>query len=222
MKFLIVVSLVGLTLANPVPAPRTRCDAKFPTSGLSSKYYEAIAHAIHSLDLQALHKFNPIANGANIPTVNMNLQADQKVLEFTPNNPTSGDFSTDPMNLVDRVLSRVGVSDDGLGNNWTPLERLVHNFHMMDLWNKIKPVFDKIQVDVNVCACLKDVQESGVHGAVEWVAAHYARGTPITLLNRPIPVLNDAKTWTLWKDRLLHYYNQQDLHDAAYFLKCAA
>lgn len=98
------------------------------------------------------------------------------------------------MNLVDRVLARVGVSDDGLGENWTPLERVVHNFHMKDLWNKLKPVFDSMTVEKSVCDCLTDVNESGIRGAVGWVAAHYARGTPITLLDRPIPVLKDAET----------------------------
>ena len=124
------------------------------------------------------------------------------------------------MNLVDRVLARVGVSDDGLGENWTPLERVVHNFHMKDLWNKLKPVFDSVSVDKATCECLTNVDDSGIKGAVEWVAAHYARGTPITLLNRPIPVLKDAETWKLWKDRLLHYYTQDALKDAAMFLRC--
>jgi len=47
------------------------------------------------------------------------------------------------MNLIDRVLTRVGVTDDGLGANWTPLERIVHNFHMKDLWSKMMPVCNK-------------------------------------------------------------------------------
>lgn len=126
------------------------------------------------------------------------------------------------MNLVDRVLAKVGVSDDGLGSNWTPLERVVHNFHMKDLWNKLKPVFNSVSVDKETCACLTDVDESGIRTAVEWVAAHYARGTPITLLNRPIPVLKDAETWKLWKERLLHYYTPEALKDAAMFLRCKA
>lgn len=124
------------------------------------------------------------------------------------------------MNLIDRVLSRVGVSDDGLGENWTPLERVVHNFHMKDLWHKIKPIHDSIAVDHSTCACLLNTNSSGVYPAVEWVARHYAKGTPITLLNRPIPVLKDAETWKLWRERLLHYYTPTSLRDAAYFLKC--
>ena len=154
--------------------------------------------------------------------MNMNLHSEQKVLEHAPNNPLGHDFATPEMNLIDRVLTRVGVSDDGLGANWSPLERIVHNFHMKDLWSKIKPVFDNVKVDSDTCSCLLDMQENGVRAAVEWVAHHYAHGTPITLLDRPIPVLNDAETWKVWKARLLNYYTPKALYDAAYFLKCAA
>lgn len=129
------------------------------------RYWESIGHAIHSMDVQSLQMFNPKATEDNkIPTVNMNLHSSQKVLlpslPFTlttsnkfnfssslwkvldnaPHNPLPQEFETSEMNLIDRVLTRVGVSDDGLGANWTPLERIVHNFHMIDLWNKIKPV----------------------------------------------------------------------------------
>ncbi len=57
--------------------------------------------------------------------------------------------------------------------------------------------------------------------SVEWVADHYKSGTPITLLNRPIPKLADASSWKVWKGRLLHYYTTQALADAAQYLYCA-
>ena len=34
------------------------------------------------------------------------------------------------MNAMDSVLSKVGKEDDGLGKNWSPIERVVHHFHM--------------------------------------------------------------------------------------------
>jgi len=191
-------------------------------SGLSNSYWESIGHAIHSMDVQSLQMFNPkVSEDNKIPTVNMNLQSSQKVLDNAPNDPLPQDFSTSEMNLIDRVMTRVGVTDDGLGANWTPLERIVHNFHMKDLWNKIKPVYEKVHVDPVVCECLLNLEKSGVRPAVDWVANHYAKGTPITLLDRPIPVLKDSSDWKIWKDRLLHYYSQEALFDAAYFLKCA-
>jgi len=221
--FVVVLTLVALCAAEPVPVPKTglKCDVKFPRSGLSAKYYENIGHAVHSMTLEILKMFSGKATVKNdIPTVNMNLAADQKVLDFAPSDPVGNDFSTPQMNVVDHVLQGVGVTDDGLGKNWSPVERLVHHFHMIDLWNKIKEVYDSVEVDPEVCACLTNTRTNGVRGSVEWVAHHYATGTPITLLNRAIPKLTDANSWSIWKDRLLHYYTKQALLDAAYFLKC--
>jgi len=222
---IIAVVCVALVQCEPVPAPNTNCKVKNPNSGLSDSYWESIGHAIHSLDIQSLQMFIPRANEDNkIPTVNMNMSAPIKVLDNAPNNPLTHDFFTPEMNLIDRILTRVGVSDDGLGVNWTPLERIVHNFHMRDLWSALKPSFDKVnfKVDATVCECLLNVHESGVRSAVEWIANHYAKGTPISLLNRPIPVLEDSEDWKIWKDRLLHYYTEEALFDASYFLRCAA
>jgi hypothetical protein len=195
----------------------------FPKAGLTEKYWESIAHAIHSMDLDSLKTFHPNAGPDNkIPTVNIDLHNGPKVLDFAPQlEKPSEDFATSAMALVDTVLSRVGKSDDGLGPNWTPLERIVHNFHMRDLWAKIKPVFDTIKVDKDVCDCLtSDLEANGIRPAVAWIANHYARGTPITLLNRPIPVLKEHKTWSIWRQRLIHYYIKDAINDAAYFLKC--
>jgi len=223
LVFAVISLLVVAAVADPVPVALKRCDVMFPKAELTNTYWEAIAHAVHSMDLDSLRQFQPNSGSDNIvPTVNLNLHTGPKVLDSAPQlQPPSPDFATDAMALVDSVLSRVGQSDDGLGPNWTPLERVVHNFHMRDLWAKIKPVFDQIQVQPDVCRCLTaDLKANGIRPAVEWIANHYARGTPITLLNRPIPVLSDHKTWTIWRQRLIHYYTPAAIHDAAYFLKC--
>ncbi|CAF0752851.1 unnamed protein product [Didymodactylos carnosus] len=64
-------------------------------------------------------------------------------------------------------------------------------------------------------------KKSGIHDAVSWIANHYQVGTSITLLGRPIPKLNDAKSWEFWKYDLLHYYDKRALNDAARFIHCA-
>jgi len=223
--FVAVIALAIVACSGePVPAPAQglRCDVRHPAAGLSDRYFETIGHAIHSMTSEALSLFKAVVSPRNsIPTVNMNLKAARKVLGSAPSDPVGHDFYSPEMNLVDHVLSGVGVTDDGLGANWSPVERLVHHFHMMDLWLKIKTVYDKTEVDEKVCSCLSNVAGNGIRGAVEWVARHYATGTPITLLNRDIPKLTDAKSWGIWKDRLLHYYTQEALQDAAYFLKCS-
>jgi len=73
----------------------------------------------------------------------------------------------------------------------------------------------------DLCDCLLDTTSNGIYQAVHWVAEHYKSGTPITLLNRPIPKLKDADSWKVWKKRLLYYYKRPSLYDSSLFLYCA-
>lgn len=49
------------------------------------------------------------------------------------------------MNTVDMVLSQIGQPTDGLGPNWSPLERIVHKFHMKDLWERLRVEYDMVE-----------------------------------------------------------------------------
>jgi hypothetical protein len=46
-------------------------------------------------------------------------------------------FTTNTMNIIDAILSRIGEDDDGLGPNWSSTERIVHKFHMHDVWSRV-------------------------------------------------------------------------------------
>ena len=46
------------------------------------------------------------------------------------------------MNTIDRILSQIGKSDDGLGSYWSPIERVAHVFHMWDLWYEVLNVYN--------------------------------------------------------------------------------
>ena len=117
----------------------------------------------------------------------------------------------------------IGKSDDGLGAHWSSTERIVHKFHMWDLWLRLQKEVRELtpKPTSSVCKCVLDVESNGVLQAVKWIAAHYESGTPITLLDRPIPKLVDSETWAFWKNDLLHYYTPAALHDAAVYLHCA-
>jgi hypothetical protein len=212
------------------------CSAELDAN-LSGNFNETIAHAIHSINVEALRLFNPAATEKNvIPTVS--LSSPGKVLPYAPLTSCGGmggasntkDFATPMMNTIDNILSSIGEKDDSLGPNWSPLERVVHVFHMKDLWQKVKEVHSArvagSRPSDTLCSCLLDSQASDapkqIHDAVKWVADHYESGTPITLLNRPIPKLQDASSWKdVWKPRLLHYYDSASLYDAAVYLDCA-
>lgn len=73
-----------------------------------------------------------------------------QVLSYAPNNQYGADFNMVAMNLVDQVLSKVGKSDDGLGPNWTPIERVAHKLHMWDLWTKIQSKYNSVEEPSNV------------------------------------------------------------------------
>ncbi|CAG2223986.1 unnamed protein product [Mytilus edulis] len=141
-----------------------------------------------------------------------------------PSNLIGQDFETDSMNVLDNILSNLGSHNDGLGPNWSGLERVAHSFHMWDLWMKIfNSAWKTVKANPphkELCKCVLDVENNSIKTAVGWVANHYKSGTPITLLNRAIPKLVDATTWTVWKNRLLHYYTDEALKDAATYLLC--
>ncbi|XP_052782075.1 uncharacterized protein LOC128218448 [Mya arenaria] len=220
MQFLLLGLCVAVTAAQTLD-----CGRAFPQAGISRNYNETIAHAIHAMTVTGLKIFNPKATAVNyVPTVNQDLNQPETVLAHAPEVPLGNDFSTLTMNIVDNILSTLGNSKDGLGPHWSPVERVAHVFHMWDLWYKVResasPEVEKNPPSDDVCICLASTDVNGIKRAVGWVADHYKTGTPITLLNRPIPKLADAASWAVWKDRLLHYYTPEALRDAAMYLHC--
>lgn len=224
MLFLLVVQVVGLICTSA--AAKSRCGELYISYDLSRNFNETIAHTIHSMTVQGLRLFNPRVNEDNhVPTVNHNIKDEEHlVIPYAPEDPIGEDFSTETLNIIDTILSRIGLDDDGLGPNWSSTERIVHKFHMIDVWHRVKEVFLEVQQNPpedDLCECLMDTSSNGILQAVHWVAEHYKSGTPITLLNRPIPKLKDADSWKIWKRRLLYYYKRPSLYDSSVFLYCA-
>ena len=224
MKVLLVLLFVGTAYA--VPTQSRLCPILLRESGFSSNFNETIAHAIHSMTVEGLQLFNPKATEKNnIPTVNMDRHSDQKVVRHAPEDKLGSDFTTMSMNTIDKILSNIGRDNDGLGPYWSPVERIAHKFHMWDVWMRVRQVFQDQTMrnppSEEVCDCLLDVDNNGIYNAVAWVSNHYDSGTPITLLNRPIPKLTNAEAWQIWKERLLWYYQDRNLKDAASYLFCA-
>uniref|UniRef100_A0A1X7UZW5 Uncharacterized protein n=1 Tax=Amphimedon queenslandica TaxID=400682 RepID=A0A1X7UZW5_AMPQE len=221
MKLFVILALIALASSASLD-----CNQLLTSNGFSSNFNETIAHAIHSMTVEALKTFNPRATERNnVPTVNLDRSSSEKVLPYAPSKPVGDDFSTRSMNLIDSILGEIGNPNDGLGPMWSPVERIAHSFHMWDLWTRIHEVYEeKVQQQQptdTICSCLLDTKTNGIYKAVQWVSDHYDVGTPITLLNRPIPKLTDESSWKVWKNRLLYYYDDKALFDAASYLYCA-
>jgi len=225
MKAFIAILIATLAVAHG-SIPRTRCTMHLRTAGLSSNFNETIAHAIHSMTVPGLQLFNPRATEHNkIPTVNLNLHNKEgiKVLKYAPSYELPTGYYDFSMQMVDKILSMIGRADDGLGPHWSSTERIVHKFHMWDLWLRLQKEVRELtpKPTSSVCKCVLDVESNGVLGAINWIADHYETGTPITLLDRPVPKLVDSEAWAFWKNDFLHYYTPEALHDAAVYLHCA-
>ena len=67
------------------------------------------------------------------------------MLPYAPEDPHGEDFSTETMNIMDAILSRIGLDDDGLGPNWSSTERIVHKFHMIDVWHRVREVYQEVE-----------------------------------------------------------------------------
>lgn len=66
------------------------------------------------------------------------------MLPFAPEEPRGEDFTTETMNIMDAILSRIGKDDDGLGPNWSSTERIVHKFHMIDVRHRVREVYQEV------------------------------------------------------------------------------
>ena len=138
-------------------------------------------------------------------------------------------FDTEEMRVLDGVLEHLGQGDDGLGHVWSSLERVVHTFHMRDLWARVKAQTPGVLANLTaaqldaVCPCLTDTAHNGVDAKVAWIANEYQKWMPISLheWGSKIPKLTDEKTWQVWKQRLTFYYGKGDVRDAALYLHCA-
>eukprot|EP00656_Telonema_subtile_P008727 TRINITY_DN1407_c0_g1_i3.p1 TRINITY_DN1407_c0_g1~~TRINITY_DN1407_c0_g1_i3.p1 ORF type:complete len:226 (+),score=55.42 TRINITY_DN1407_c0_g1_i3:209-886(+) len=220
------VAILLAVAAVAFAAPTNQCASAIQAAGVSTRFDETIAHAIHSITLNELQKFNPTATAQNgVPTVNRaiaGLPAD-KVVADAPQLNIPGDFETEAMNLFDLTLAHATDHSDGLGDNWNPLERVAHIFHMRDLWARVRKEYSVTSnVTETACACLKDTENNGIKARLLWIAQEYTHDTPISLheWGTKIPALTLA-TWPEWKKRLSYYYDSQSIKDAAVYLQCA-
>jgi len=209
MKLLVLICAISVSQACP---------------GVSSRFNETIAHAIHSITLEDLRRFNlhtPAING--IPTVNMDLKSSEKIVPNAPSVEIGNHFATDAFNLVDWVLTHQD-GQDGLGPNWLPQERIVHAFHMKDLFARILAAYEKLdEISAETCECVRKTATNGVEDRLEWIHDRYKVDTPISLheWGTQIPKLWSVADWKEWSKRFSYYYTSEGDRDPAVYLKCA-
>ena len=84
IKALLVGLVLAIGVAYAMPTEQSACVKLLTEHGFSSNFNETIAHAIHSITVQGLQKFNSRATEKNsVPTVNMDRHSDvpERVVE---------------------------------------------------------------------------------------------------------------------------------------------
>jgi len=159
---LLVGSAVGAD-GNPV------CTTVLKNAGASPQFATLVGHAVHSLTVDDLRKFEPTVTEANkVPTINEYAKLSSDVLHRNARKKSevsNGDrFMTEGFNTLDLVLRNM---DSRKGLDWTTLEDVAHTFHMQEMWARLVPVYQKIKANppadvVGACKCAMDVENNGI------------------------------------------------------------
>lgn len=192
MGFLLLLLALSAVKASSLPADK--CSDVLEASQLHSTFAKSISHGMHSMTVEDLRfHFNPNASEANnIPTVNMDLQSSQPILNNAPSRVVSSSeasslFQSHGLRVLDLVLSNM---DNKMwdGKNLDILDRIVHSFHMQEMWHQTAVVYKQIVAnppkDKALCPCLKDVESNGIF--------HHLRDLAL-MIREPAIVFNDDK-----------------------------
>lgn len=144
------------------------CANVMASAGIDNNNFEAfVSHSIHSLTLDDIRFYfkSDATEDNNIPTVNADMESEERVL---PNAPLIGydeEFSTPAMRQFDMVLRNMNRADWQV-KGYSPLEKVAHVFHMAELWNKAGEQYDVaerlLSPDSELCGCLRDVENNGI------------------------------------------------------------
>ena len=139
-------------------------------------YVVDVAHGVHSISVEDIRYFFddqfPVNN--TVPTTNLNLTG-HPILLFAPSRPS--DFKMPGGAAVDYILAN---NDDPLTFSQagkTTLEEIVHQMHMIEMWNKASKLYkDIISRNLNtqeVCTCLVDGKEDWIIQELELIGSYF-------------------------------------------------
>ncbi|XP_063681205.1 uncharacterized protein LOC134816337 [Bolinopsis microptera] len=159
-----LIFLIGAASAVPT---RQECPRILETAGVSETFAQMVAHSIHSLTLEDIRYFfkENTTEENGIPTVNMDLATDIRVL---PNAPLAGyddDFSTRSMKTFDLVMRNMNRTWWGI-TNYDTLDKLTHAFHMAEIWDKTAEQYTMVEKlldpQSDLCDCVTDIEDNDV------------------------------------------------------------
>jgi len=162
------VCLSLMAFASATPSERTpeiieSCLAA-EAAGVKLDSISAVGHGIHSLTVEDIRYFFeedfPVEN--TIPTVNIDLDAEEEYLPYAPSFPSKFKFPGGAN--YDRILSY--AKGHVMAKDFTILELLGHNIHMSEMYLQGSKMYRDIKnqnIDLaKVCPCMVDEENNGI------------------------------------------------------------
>lgn len=220
--------------------PNEKCWSLMDASGIDVFNFPfAVSHRIHSLSLQDLRQFiDPDAPKANgIPTINVDQTSDIVILNNTRDDPSP--FAASGLRALDSVLSNVKnlryeIAKGSDMDKRAPLvmTRLIHEFHMQDLWALMKPIYDKLVANPpenrQLCPCITDIENNKVLGYLRWMSKGKALigDGDVNAIDKgkKVEMFDANSIYSLWSEermKLQKFHEAKDgSYSAAIFLYC--
>ena len=177
---LLPLLLLPLTMAqyDPSPAWDSACAASFRNLNVYTNFSSAVAHVVHSITIEDIHHFFGVQLGEvnGIPNANTNLDADEGeiLILHAPSRP--GDPGIQSPGFYTFTETMEHMDDQNFGMRENVLSRLAHNFHMHEMWTKVRAEADKFAtnpVPTTVCDCAMDAEGSGLNDYLKAIFIYF-------------------------------------------------
>jgi len=162
--------------AVPVLPGNDSCAEILAAANVTGRFAAAVAHGIHDITVEDLREFKgdvPCA-GNGVPTVNRDLRSESAVLPSAPClDDGDSPFATPAMRVVDAALTRMDDMNYDIGTT-SGLQRLVHAFHMREVWALASAQYQALAADPPgraACACALDVDGNSVLEELRLIAS---------------------------------------------------
>jgi len=252
----LAMGLPGVLAGGPaVPARpgNVSCAELLAAANVTGRFAVVVAHGIHDITVEDLREFtgDVPCTGNGVPTVNRDLRSESAVLPSAPClDDGDSPFATPSMRVVDAALTRMDDMNYDMGNV-SGLERLVHAFHMREVWALAATQYQALAADPPgraACACALDVGGNGVLKSLRLIASSLRQAgtvpegalayhhfgfakvcSPSAEWWKGAPGsaagsafrLRSAADWATWKAYMAEQMVLCDTRDLAVFLYCA-
>ena len=219
-------------IGNSCPFVKTRstCCKVMENAGIElSTFNKSVAHGIHSISMEQINSlFNgKVTEHNNVPTTNLNLYSDKRVLPYAPKVNKNPIFLTRTMNMIDFILSNNDDTRGFLISGLPSLEKLVHSAHMEELYARTKIVYEDIisnpPQDLNLCNCVTDENSSGIIGYLDLYATRFRvsfRDFKSGFTDTQ-PSLETSQDWRKWSEGLHGtMMTKNETYNLAMYLYC--